>query len=308
MESDYARTGKDAGGPGGVVLFALPFALAGVRAAVYAVGAYRESARAEAISLGIFALVFCGVGFGLMAESLYGVRKAARVQAAKARRVRRPWPGRLERPVGDVDSGATQNLRAVWMAALLWNLFWSPFYFGLSDGLRGGSRLVLVGLVLPLIGIVLIILSLRARHRWQRFGGSTLQMADAFPSIGGRLVGRIISDRMPAGAASVTLRLTCRRREKLRRYGGGQLVWETEKMVPANPARATGAIPVEFDIPAHCEPSSEPDSSPPYVQWVLQATAEAPGMDWEHQFVVPVYSTSDAAAAALPEDADDADD
>jgi hypothetical protein len=301
MEPDTVRTGKDEGGPGGVVLFALPFAVAGLRAGANAVGAYREGAR-EAVAVGIFALVFCGVGFGLMAESLYGVRNAARARAARASRARRPWPGRLDRRVGHVDSSETQGLRAMWMAALLWNLFWSPLYFGLSDGLRSGSGFALAGLIVPLTGIVLIILALRARRRWLRFRGATLQMSEALPSIGGRLVGRIISDRMPADAASITLRLTCRRREKRRGYGAGQLVWETEKTLPATPARSRGAIPVEFDIPAHCEPSSEPRSSSSYIQWVLQATAEAPGADWAPRFEVPVYSTPDAAAAALTEE------
>jgi hypothetical protein len=304
MQSDTVRTGKDMGGPGGVVLFALPFAVAGLRAVANAVGAYREGAREEAVSVGIFALVFCGVGFGLMMGSLYGARTVARTRAAKTGRSRRPWPGRLKQQVGRIDSSETQGLRAVWAAALLWNLFWSPLYFGLSDGLRDGSRMALAGLIVPLAGIVLIIQALRARRRWERFGGSTLQMAEALPSIGGRLVGRIISDRLPADAASIRLRLTCLRRERRRGLGVGGLVWETEKTVPANPARATGTIPVEFDIPAHCEPSSEPRSSSSYIQWVLQATAEAPGADFAARFEVPVYSTPGAAEAALAEDSD----
>ncbi|HYR06580.1 MAG TPA: hypothetical protein VEQ60_02350, partial [Longimicrobium sp.] len=286
MASDRETTGGDAGGPGGMVLFALPFALAGVWGAANAVRAYREGAREEALSVGIFALAFCGVGFGLMIGSLYGARKAAR--ARKARRPGRPWPGRQRNQVGRIDSSETQGLRAVWAAALGWNLFLSPFYFGLADGLRSGSRAALAGLILPLVGIVLIIAALRARRRWRRFGKSTLQMAEALPAIGGRLVGRIISDRLPADAASIRLRLTCLRREK-GRYGAERLVWETEKTLPASPARSTGAIPVEFDIPAHCEPTSEPRSSSSYIQWVLQATAEAPGVDFAPRFEVPVY-------------------
>lgn len=306
MESDTVRTGKDAGGPGGVGLFALPFVVAGLRAVANAVGAYREGARDEAVSVGIFALAFCAAGFGLLMVSIYGVRKELRrTRVLKASQSRRPWPGRLERPVGRIDSTETQGLRAVWMSALLWNLFWSPLYFGLSDGLRSGSRVAVAGLAVPLAGIVLIVAALRARGRWERFGVSTLQMAEALPAVGGRLVGRIISDRLPADAASITLRLSCLRREGSRRYGARQLVWEAEKMLPAHAARAAGAIPVEFDIPAHCEPSSRARSSSPYVQWVLQAIAEAPGVDFAPRFEVPVHSTPAAAEAALTEDTDE---
>jgi hypothetical protein len=292
MASDPEKTGRAADGPGGVVLFALPFAVAGVWAAANAVRAYREGAREEALSVGIFALVFCGVGFGLMAESIHGVRKAARTRTLKARR---PWAGHQDRPVGRIDSDDTQGLRGVWAAALGWNLFLSPLYFGLADGLRDGSRFALAGLILPLVGIVLIVRALRARQRWRRFGKSTLQMAEALPIIGGRLVGRIVSDRLPADVASIRLRFTCLQRERSRRYGADRLVWETEKTLPASAIRATRVIPVEFDIPAWCEPTSEPRSSSPYIQWVLQATVQAPGEDFAPRFEVPVFRTAPEA-------------
>jgi hypothetical protein len=301
MRSDQEKTGGDAGGPGCMVLFALPFALAGVWAAVDAVRASRERAWDEAVSVGIFALAFCGVGFGLMVVSVYGTRQAARARILDAGRSGEPWPEDEDEPVGRIDSSQTQGLRGAWALALFWNLFLSPFYVAFLVELWRGSRPGLASAIVPLVGIVLIVRAGRGRRGWGRSGASTFELAGEPAAIGGRLVGRIVSDRLPPNGTSIKLRLTCLRHEGRRRLGMERLVWEAEKTVSAANVRSTGGIPVEFDIPAHCEPTSADRSSTSPIKWVLQAEAER-GASFAPRFDVPVYRAPDAPAITSSEE------
>jgi hypothetical protein len=296
MRSDQEKTGGDAGGPGCMVLFALPFALAGVWAAVDAVRASRERAWDEAVSVGIFALAFCGVGFGLMVVSVYGARQAARARILDAGRSGEPWPEDEDGPVGRIDSSQTQDLRGAWALALFWNLFLSPVYVAFLVELWRGSRPGLASAIVPLVGIVLIVRAARGRRGWGRSGASTFQLAGPPAAIGGRLVGRIVSDRMPADGTSIKLRLTCLRHEGRRLLGMERLVWEAEKTVSAGDVRTTGGIPVEFDIPTHCEPTSADRSSASPIKWVLQAEATERGASFAPRFEVTVNPTPDAPA------------
>ena len=294
MQPDPERTGPGTSGPVGMLLFALPFAVAGVWAAANAVRAYREEAWREAVSVGIFALAFCGVGFGLMLVSLYGARDAARARALDASRSGESWPEAEDGAVGRIDSRQTQDLRGAWALALFWNLFLSPVYVGFVVESWRGSRPAPLSLIVPVVGIALVIRAALAGRGWGRSGASTFEMTGSPAAIGGRLAGRIVSDRMPADGTSVKLRLTCLRHEGRRRAGMERLVWEAEKTVTADDIRSTGGIPVEFDIPAHCEPTSADHSSTSPIKWVLQAEATEPGASFAPRFDVPVFRAADA--------------
>lgn len=306
MPSELKKTGGQKGEtaqPGCVILSALPFAVIGVWTAADAVRAYREGAWNEAVSDGIFALAYCAVGFGIITVFLYGARQAARGRVLDASRSGESWDESEDGSMARIDSDQTQDVRGTWALAIFWNLFLSPVYVAFLVELWRGSRPAPASLIVPIVGIGLIIraaLGGRGRGRgWGRSGASTFEMAGNPPTIGGRLAGRIVSDRMPANGTSIKLRLSCLRHEG-RRSGMERLIWETEKKVAAGDIRTTGGIPVDFDIPAHCEPSSADRSSTSRIKWVLHAEAAERGVSFAPRFDVPVLRAPAPAEASPP--------
>jgi hypothetical protein len=304
MQSNPGKTGgqkKETAQAGCLILAALPFALSGIWSAADAVRAVREGARAQAISAGIFALAFCAVGFGVITVSLYGTRQAARARALNASRSGDRTDD-FEDEYEDwsaarIDSDQTQGVRGAWALALLWNFFFSPVYVAFLVESWRGSRPAPASLIVPIVGMGLIIRAALRGRGWGRSGASTFEIADGPVTIGGRLVGRIVSDRMPANGTSIRLRLTCVRHEG-RRSGIERMIWETEKKVTAGDIRSTGGIPVDFDIPAHCEPTSADRSSTSHIKWVLQAEAAEPGVSFAPRFDVQVSQAGRSASIA----------
>lgn len=296
MRSDVDRTDGDRAGAGCGILLGLPFALGGLLVAAGALNQLSHGARKEALLGGFYALVFCGVGFGVIILSIQGPVKAPRALEASA--PGEPWRWRPDWAAGRIVSADRQELRFAWLFAIFWNLLSSHLYFVLPGEVRSGNLPALLGLIFPLVGIGLIISAVKATLRWRRFGASTLEMDETPAAIGGRLAGRITSERLPVGAASIKLRLTCLRLEKHNRSTTERVIWEAEKTLTDYPIHFSGGIPVEFEIPANCEPTSADRSARTHIKWTLQATAEVPGVDYAPKFDVPVFRTLGTPAAA----------
>jgi hypothetical protein len=300
MRSDVERSGSNLVSAGCGVLFGLPFALMGLYISVAVLWQLSQGAWKDAAVGSIYALMFCGVGFGLIILSIRDPFRTA-TPALEASAPGEPWRWRPDWAAGRIVSADRQELRYAWVFAVVLILPSSSLYFVLPGELRSGNWKALVALIFPLVGIYLLILAVKATLRWRRFGASTLEMAETPAAIGGRLVGRITSERLPAGAASIKLRLACLRIEKHDRSTTERVIWEAEKTLTDYPIHFSGGIPVAFDIPADCEPASAARSALPYIRWMLQATAEVPGVDYAPKFDVPVFRTS-APAITSAED------
>lgn len=300
MRSDVGKTAGE--GPGCAILFALPFAGGGILAAARAVGELRHGDGGDAAFLGIFALAFGGVGFGLLFAALYGGRTLREARAREESAPDEPWRWREDWATGRIVSASHSDAGFAWVFALLWNLISSYPLFLIPEELREGDPAVLIALLFPLVGIGLVVSAVRKTLRWRRFGVSTFRMKETPAAIGGQLRGLITSQRPLADAGSIKLRLACLRHERRGRSSSERLIWEDEKTLTAGAVRATGGIPVVFDIPADCEPASASRLSSSSIRWMLQATAEMPGVDYAAEFDVPVFRAAVTPAAASTDD------
>ena len=292
-------------GRGCLTAFALPFAAGGVFALVKGVGKLAAGDWREALALGLFGLVFGGVGLGLMIGARYGARLMHRQAQLKASHPDSPWLWREDWASGQVKSSNLTTMIGAWVFALLWNGISSFIFVVLPQELAKGNKAVLVALVFPLVGVGLLIWAARATLRWRRYGHSIFRMTAVPGVIGGPLAGVIQVGKSWRSLGEVHLRLVCVRRVRSGKSTTEHVLWEDEKSLRNDVLVAgSGGIPVYFFIPYSCQPTSEPDQSQRGTVWRLEAQSQTAGIDYAASFEVPVFKTdqsdSNATSAADP--------
>jgi hypothetical protein len=275
----------------------VPFAAGGVFAAAMAARAVEQGDWVQAGFLGIFALVFGGVGFGGI---LSVVRGRSAVEAALAREARypeAPWLWREDWAARRITDSSAAEMGAAWAFAILWNLISIPSaVLAVRAALQEGNRAALIALLFPGVGIGLLIWAVRATLRRRRYGTSVLELGTLPAAVGHTLEGtvRTPADLRPTSGFRVVL--SCIRRVTTgsgrNRSTSESILWQEERRTPAG---ALG-LPVAFVLPADAVPS-DPDRGDNRTLWRLALSAEVPGVDYTARFEVPVFRTAASDAA-----------
>ncbi|ABA88722.1 hypothetical protein Pcar_1476 [Syntrophotalea carbinolica DSM 2380] len=263
---------------------------------------YRER-RWEMLGLyAVFALVFGGVGYGMIALGVAGRKRQRLVDELEIRYPMQPWLHRADWAQGEVRSSMRPALIFGMAFAVFWNLISLPILFLLpGEVLDKGNRLALLGLMFPLIGIGLLVMAVRHLIRQRKFGNSRLQL-DTMPGVvGGPLAGtlHVGSGIWPEKGFHLTLEGVARRvvRRGGKRRTEEQLLHQESLRVPIEQlhAGATGTtVPVRFTIPFEVPPTGG-ENSDKRVLWRVTAEAEVPGVDYSARFEVPVFRTKDSS-------------
>ena len=106
---------------------------------------------------GVFALVFGGVGFGLLVGARAGGKKLAAERALRDRFPDEPWRWRPEWANGRIAGSARSAAYVAIGFAVVWNLISLPLLFMLPGAIAGGNAAAAVGFLFPLIGVGLAI-------------------------------------------------------------------------------------------------------------------------------------------------------
>ena len=287
-------------GLGCLVAFLLPFAGIGVFTGVQA--AQRASAGnwQEALFLGLFALVFGGVGIGGIIAALAGGRKLKEQAALEARHPESPWLWRADWASGRIADSGRATMFAAWVFAVLWNLISFPTGFlGVQTAIREGKPAVLLALLFPLVGIGLLAWAIRLTLRYHKYGVSRLELSTIPGIIGRTLAGLVRAPARMQPDDGFQLTLSCVRRVT-RRSGKNSstsesILWQEERRVMGRASRTAAAmethIPVAFRLPADAPGCDDTDSNN-RVLWRLQLSASLLGIDYQSQFEVPVFRTA----------------
>jgi hypothetical protein len=255
----------------------------------------------------MFALMFGGVGFGILAAIVFGGKKVKERNERQAAEPGRPWLWRDDWAAGLIRPSAAGR-RFVTAFALFWNLVsWPVFLLAANTGQMQDRRGVWVAALFPLVGTGL---AAWCGYQWLvrlRWGVPRLEMASVPGVLGGTLAGVVHVDRPVRPRDGFALRLACVRSVT---EGSGKhrttredVVWEQEKRIARDLSGGVGdrtAIPVQFWIPLDL-----PNSSADDVTWRLEARAETAGVDFAADFELPVYRTEASRADAPEPDAED---
>ncbi|MGH7526653.1 MAG: hypothetical protein ACREMX_08100 [Gemmatimonadales bacterium] len=287
---------------GCLILFMAPFAMGGVIAGVQAARLAAAGDYGQAAFLGIFALVFGGVGIGGMAAAAFGRRRAAETAALENRHPEAPWLWRKDWASGRIEDSTRGTMWGAWAFAALWNLISGPgALLAAREAMREGNKAALIALVFPLVGIGLLVWAVKATLRYHRYAVSRFELTTRPGVVGRAITGAEHTTTALHPPEGFRVALSCVRRVT---RGSGKnrsthesLLWQEERQVPGQVSRqASGmrvVVPVAFAIPADAEPCERSNPSD-CVLWRLEVSASVPGVDYGSSFEVPVFRTAES--------------
>jgi hypothetical protein len=209
----------------------------------------------------------------------------------------KPWTQRKDWAEGKVIQESAKTLGLLTGFTILWNVIsWGITGFTIvAEGGAGGTSWFI--LIFPLVGIILIITTLRVWIRRRKFGISIMNL-DTLPAyLGDRLKGSIETgvSALDDPARSFRLRFLCAQRKSSRDREGKKWVreeeiWGEEQEVFAQLSESlkTLNVSVFFSVPPDLPPTElmpEDDR----IVWRITITSEVPGVDYAAQFEIPVY-------------------
>jgi hypothetical protein len=209
----------------------------------------------------------------------------------------KPWLQRKQWRENKIASNAKVGMYVIWGFTILWNAISLPIFFtspSLIKDIQEKPETALVFLF-PMIGIVLVGVSIRAVNNWRKFGSTPLVL-DPFPgSISGQVGGTILTRISYEPNLNFIVTLSClysyisgsgknrSRRERVK--------WQTEGVCFSTPHREGSSISFRFDTPPDL-PESETKDSTSYHLWRVAISCDLPGTDFERSYEIPVYKGS----------------
>jgi hypothetical protein len=297
---------KPNGGIWVVWLFATPFALFGVAAVIFAFTQLIRGAGAMSFWFPlIIGTLFGSIGFGLIAMMVTQGKRGALRQQLQAEHPNEPWLWREDWAQGRIRSKTRTSMVREWVFTIFWNLAILPtIWLAVPRALSQRSFAALIVLVFPAAGLYLLLRSLRRTVAYLKYGTSYFQMPKVPGSLGGELQGTIEAPFPHSPDHGVQLRLLSIHRVT-EGYGKTRsrdewILWSNEVklgpgMLCAGPTGTT--IPVSIPIPPDAHPTEEMSPAEEYA-WLLEATADMPGINYREIFEIPVFRTADSPAPA----------
>lgn len=237
----------------------------------------------------VFALIFGGVGIGLM---IFGIRSKTAENPEKLS-TDEPWLANKDWG-NPIKSNAKMGVWGLWGFAVFWSLMSTPVLFILPDEIANKNYTALIAVIFPIIGIILLITASISTARWRRFGPAPLTLSPYPAAIGGQAAGTLtLQTRLPTDA-SVKITLCCVRsyysgtgKDRKRRES---IIWSKDGEGEVKHLHQGSQIQFCFNIPEGL-PHSEL-SSDNYHLWRLTVEAKLSGADLNRSFEIPAFQSS----------------
>lgn len=242
----------------------------------------------------LFAVVFGGVGLGLIFAERYGRRSAAKSNALQAAHPHSPWMWRDDWANGEVLCNSKGMMIFIIGFAAFWNAISLPVLFVVPEALKKQEYGVLAALIFPLIGLGLATWATRSFLRYRRFGRSVLRFASVPFHPGGFIDAALQLPSPVYDANQMILTLDCMQR---RTTGSGDdrrtsvtPLWQRDFTLGRGALLAAGVdgLLIKLLLPEDARQTTTSDGSDGTF-WQLTATAELLGVDYSAAFELPVF-------------------
>jgi len=288
------RRAKSQLAAGCLYLFVLPFCAFGLFALMQSIRSLLAGNLPVAAYTAMFAVVFCGVGFGLVYVLRRGTRLAQARERLQAANRDRPWLWREDWAAGRIPASIGTSAPVLFGCAVLCFAASAPVVYVIPRELAKHNNLILLVLLFPLAGLWLLGQAARAAARWRVVRGSAFEMDSVPGQVGGTLAGKISlpGDLRPTG--DFTLNLRCVNRVTSN-SGGNSSTWEHVLWSDEQTASSDGAaVPVAFYV-APDLPASDYSNSNNEIIWRLGASAPTAAGKFDAQFEVPIFKVAETA-------------
>lgn len=250
---------------------------------------YRDLRWEMIVFFDLFVLAFGGVGWGLLLASLFAWRLERRGAALAVEHPAEPWLWRDDWAANEIEITNRHWVTVVVAFTLFWNLVTLPLWWWLSLRIGRGDFSAAWTMLLPAIGAILVVVSIRLLLRSRKYGGCVFRMTTPRAVIGSELSGVIETSR-PVECDQFQVVLLCQKKVS---EGDDTKTVEVSRREQTVPNSQTGwggtgtSIPVRFEVPDECRPTGESDDGT--IQWMLTATSEGPSNGFKAEFQVPVF-------------------
>jgi len=243
----------------------------------------------------IFLFVFGGVGLGLI---IFVLRSPKEKDLSAPEFREKPWLANDDWQSRVVKSNSKSAMYFAWGFAVFWNLISSYLPFVIYEEVTvKGNMAALIGLMFPLVGIGLLTWAMRRTFEWRRFGAAPVEL-DPFPgSIGGHVGGTIDINLPYDSTAQFSLTLT-----NLHSYVSGtgknrsrkeSAEWQDTQVAHVTSGSKGSRLSFRFDVPEELSESAADKREDAYYLWRLNVKADLEGADFDRDYEIPVYATSE---------------
>lgn len=252
----------------------------------------------------VFAIVFGGVGFGLLFYSLKKNHTIAPHMLAS----NTPWQAdkNWQNPI---KSNAKSGLWFTWIFTIFWNLISLPItIMAFSQKLPEDNKLVWFVLFFPIVGLFLLRWAIKATTAWRHFGPTLLWLEPYPGAIGGHIGGTVkCGKKLTAATANITL-------ECVYHYMSGSgknrkskqsIVWQAHGTSQVEVFKRTTGPESEikfcFDVPAKL-PASTLNAST-YHSWRVTLDIDDNKAQLHRQFTIPAFPSTQKSTLNITETA-----
>jgi hypothetical protein len=196
------------------------------------------------------------------------------------------------------------------LVALVFALFWNAIAWTVTIGVwrgvkeRGPEHYFI--LLFPFVGIFAFLGAVYVMLRRGRYGVPVFELATLPAPVGRALAGHVRIPRglPPASQIEINLRaihLTMMRSGK-NTSTREEVLWESHRLLPGAIEDGDGvAVPIAIPIPREA-PETSAVSPTDRILWRLEIGSAVPGVDFQAQFEVPVFYTSESDTPLTPEE------
>jgi hypothetical protein len=246
----------------------------------------------------LFALIFGGVGAGIIAFAHYSDKILAREGVWEKQYPNQPWLWKQQWQTPEIRNDSKIVLWVSVVFATFWSLISLPVLFAVpGEILDKKNYLAAIALLFPIVGVGLIIWAYNNYRRWKRFSDAVFKL-DTYPAALGHLLqGTLIMREHLPDDTVFNVKLSHIYEYKT---GSGDdrrtvedIKWQDEQHIPISAGRYRDKyrLPLRFVLPKDQRGSHWGDNGTRYF-WRLDFTAEIEGVDFKQSYELPVFDPS----------------
>ncbi|HMN93173.1 MAG TPA: DUF3592 domain-containing protein [Hydrogenophaga sp.] len=250
--------------------------------------------------MGVFGLLFTGVGAGLVAAAVYAQRKASAPPHPDAGT--RPWLSHAAWATPNIPSRTQAEGWVLLAAGVVFSLVGTAASVAALPSAMKGEALVWVVLLFPLVGLLMLWQAFRHWRRMGRYGNPAL-LIDPHPApLGGQASMRLVLPVVHQAGLRFDYAVSALDR---RTTGSGKnrrtqekLDWETEGQARVAPTTEGVRLQWSAVLPAHLGCSALPEENGRV--WQVSVTGHGPAADFKTRFEIPVFDTATSTDFVQP--------